>query len=138
MSARPAPGGDWTRISTEDGDCKLVTQRQAAELAGCSKDTIIRARLAGRLPHATLEGHTWLVPVSDLVAAGLYDPNASEPRRTAPPWRDDASQRSNAASLAEAQAKVASLEDLVARQDDELRFLRQLIADALAGLRAGE
>jgi hypothetical protein len=33
--------------------------------------------------------------------------------------------------LARAQARIAALEDLVARQDDELAFLRQLTVDTL-------
>lgn len=109
---------------------RLVTQRQAAELVGCSKDTIIRARLAGRFPRAHLDGHTWLVAVGDLIAAGLYDPAAKEkgaPRQVhgqshGPPVSME---------LARAQARIAALEELVARQDDELRFLRQLTTDTL-------
>jgi hypothetical protein len=33
--------------------------------------------------------------------------------------------------LARAQARIAAFEELVARQDDELRFLRQLTTDTL-------
>jgi hypothetical protein len=108
----------------------LVTQRQAAELVGCSKDTIIRARLARRFPRAQLDGHTWQLPVGDLITAGLYDPAAEEagaPR----PARDKSPAQPVSMELARAQARIAALEELVARQDDELRFLRQLTTDTL-------
>ena len=63
---------------------RFVTQREAGELTGCSKDTIVRARQAGRFPHARLDGHTWTIPTADLAAAGLYDPGRP-PRPETPP-----------------------------------------------------
>lgn len=116
-----------------DGDAaneRLVSQRQAAELVGCSKDTIIRARLARRFPRAHLDGHTWLVPVGDLIAAGLYDPAAEEAGVPRPAHGRSPAQPVNL-ELARAQARIVALEELVARQDDELRFLRQLTTDTL-------
>jgi hypothetical protein len=108
----------------------MVTQRQAAELAGCSKDTIIRARLAHRFPRAYLHEHSWMLPVGDLVAAGLYDPAANE--TSVPRSAHDQNPASLAnIELARAQARISALEDLVARQDDELRFLRQLTTETL-------
>ena len=108
----------------------MVTQRQAAELVGCSKDTIIRARLARRLPRARLDGQTWLVPVGDLIAAGLYDPSAEEAGAPRPARGQNPAQPVSM-ELARAQARITALEELVARQDDELRFLRQLTTDTL-------
>jgi hypothetical protein len=107
----------------------LVTQREAAELVGCSKDTVIRARLAGRLPHARLEYHTWVLPVTDLIAAGLCDPGISKTNGPRGHSQEAASLAS--VELVRAQERVAALEDVVARQDDELRFLRRLTADTL-------
>lgn len=109
---------------------RLVSQRQAAELVGCSKDTIIRARLARRFPRARLDGHTWLVPVGDLIAAGLYD-SAAEEAGAPRPARDQTPGQPASMELARAQARIAAFEELVARQDDELRFLRQLTTDTL-------
>lgn len=123
-----------TDVADRDGD--FVTQREAAELCRCSKDTIIRARLAGRLPHARLDAHTWTVPVGDLAAAGLYDPSADAPTNAANSVAAGTAPRSEATALARAEARIAALEDLVARQDNELAFLRQLTADTL-GRRAG-
>ena len=110
---------------------RTVTQRQAAELAGCSKDTIIRARLAHRFPRAYLDQHTWMLPVGDLVAAGLYDPAAASETSVTRSGHDQNSASLTNMELARAQARISALEDLVARQDDELRFLRQLATETL-------
>lgn len=109
----------------------FVTQREAAGLAGCSKDTIVRARRAGRFSHARLRGQAWTLPIADLIAAGLYDPIRGTASTAAPtPEGVDAS--AVTVELARALARVAALEDVLARQDDELRFLRQLTADSFA------
>ncbi len=121
--------------AAEAGMDRSVTQREAADLARCSKDTIVRTRQAGRLPHARLDGHTWMIPVADLVVAGLYNPaTGATPATPTPAPAEPESQGAVPASmeLARAQARIAALEDLVARQDDELRFLRQLATDTLA------
>ncbi len=112
-------------------DHQLVTQRQAAELVGCSKDTIIRARLAGRFPHASLDGPTWVVSIGDLIAAGLYDPTAESQVEQAHLRQMDNASGPHSTELARAEARLAALEELVARQDEELRFLRQLTVDTL-------
>ena len=112
---------------------RLVDQRQAASLAGCSRDTIVRARRAGRLPHSRLYGQRWLVAVDDLAAAGLLRPDRTEsdaaPEDGALRTGDLAS--AAAVELARAEARLDALEDLLARQDDELAFLRQLAAENL-------
>jgi excisionase family DNA binding protein len=123
----PRPG---RRSDVEGTRERFVTQREAAGLVGCSKDTIVRARRAGRLPHASLDGHTWTVPVDDLVAAGLYD-EAVEDRAAPRSPRTDADAKPVSMELARAQTRIAALEELVARQDDELRFLRQLTVDSV-------
>ena len=112
---------------------RLVDQRQAATLAGCSRDTIVRARRAGRLPHSRLYGQRWLIAVDDLAAAGLLRPDGA----TSPgaPGTCGAANGGDAASasleLARAEARLCALQDLLARQDDELAFLRRLAADHL-------
>jgi hypothetical protein len=115
---------------------RLVSQTEAARLAGCSRDTIVRARRSGRFPNARLVDHQWSIPTEDLIASGLYhpvgrsdDPVLSSPSEgeTPPPGATEPA----AVELARAQARVAALEDVVARQDDELRFLR-LTVDTLA------
>jgi excisionase family DNA binding protein len=114
---------------------RFVSQQEAARLAGCSKDTIVRARRSGRLPHARLREHRWAVPVDDLVAAGLYQPAGPDTDSVPLPAGEGA--ESPSVELARALARVAALEDVVARQDDELRFLRQLTTETLGKRAAG-
>ena len=111
---------------------RLVDQRQAASLAGCSRDTIVRARRAGRLPHSRLYGQRWLIAVDDLAAAGLLRPEGTGGDTAPEAGADHRGEASSAAvELARAEARLGALQDLLARQDDELRFLRQLTADHL-------
>jgi excisionase family DNA binding protein len=124
-----AMGGDL--VVTE----RFISQQEAARLAGCSKDTIVRARRSGRLPHARLREHRWAVPVDDLVAAGLYQPAGQD--TDAVPLLVGEGSESTSIELARALARVAALEDVVARQDDELRFLRQLTVETLGKRGAG-
>lgn len=112
---------------------RLLSQLEAARIAGCSRDTVARARRAGRLPGARLQDGHWVIPLADLVAAGLYRP--AQPGDVMMPEApaDDlpAEMEHPALQLARAETRVAGLEALVARQDDELRFLR-LTVETLA------
>jgi hypothetical protein len=102
---------------------------EAARLIGCSRDTIVRARRSGRFPNARLDNGRWTIPADDLVAAGLYQPpehiGGASP---APPSATPVESAEPApVELARAEARIAGLEEVVARQDDELRFLRLTI-----------
>lgn len=111
---------------------RLVDQRQAASLAGCSRDTIVRARRAGRLPHSRLYGQRWLIAVDDLAAAGLVRPDGAAGDTTPEAGAGRTGELPTAAvELARAEARLGALQDLLARQDDELAFLRQLAAGQL-------
>ena len=56
---------------------RMVTRREAAKLTAFSYDTIRRCQDDGAYPNAVLdENGTWLIPVSDLVAAGDLDPTS--------------------------------------------------------------
>ena len=56
---------------------RMVTRREASKLTAFSYDTIRRRQDDGAYPNAVLdENGTWLIPVSDLVAAGDLDPTA--------------------------------------------------------------
>jgi hypothetical protein len=102
---------------------------EAARLIGCSRDTIARARRSGRFPNARLDNGRWTIPADDLVTAGLYQPPvptdgpAPAPSSATPVGSAEAT----AVELARAEARIAGLEEVVARQDDELRFLRLTI-----------
>jgi hypothetical protein len=68
-----------------------------------------------------------MVPLDDMVAAGLYDPERAP---AVPVGRSgsDEGDGSGDVELVRALARIAALEDIVARQDEELRFLRDLMA----------
>jgi excisionase family DNA binding protein len=110
---------------------RLLSQEEAARLAGCSKDTIVRARRNGRFPNARLRDRRWAIPTDDLAAAGLYRTLGPETAAVADPKVAEEAAQPIAVELARALARVAALEDLVARQDDQLAFLRQLTVDTL-------
>ncbi|HMC39731.1 MAG TPA: helix-turn-helix domain-containing protein [Acidimicrobiales bacterium] len=114
---------------------RYLTQTEAARRAGVSKDSIIRARRAGRLAGARLAEGRWLIPAEALVAAGLAPSDESETlSRQGEPDVEDTGEACDV-ELARSGARIAALEDVVARQDEELRFLRQLLADAVAARR---
>lgn len=53
---------------------ELITMTQAAKLCGVNKSTIVRRRQRGDFPQAQQKDDgTWLIPVTDLIAAGLTD-----------------------------------------------------------------
>ena len=109
---------------------RLLTQQQAATLAGCSRDTIVRARRAGRFPHARLLDGRWSIPAADLDDAGFLPVPRTEPVAGAP--EDESAEEPIDLALARAEARIVALEDLVARQDAELAFLRQLAVDTVS------
>jgi len=111
---------------------RTLGQVEAAKLVGCSRDTISRARRAGRFPGARLEQGRWTIPVGDLVAAGLLEFSASVDQANSPrPAESQDTSEVADVELARAEARIAGLEALVTRQDDELRFLR-LTVETLA------
>jgi excisionase family DNA binding protein len=127
-----APISTTTPGAGRPGPGRLVDQRQAASLAGCSRDTIVRARRAGRLPHSRMYGQRWLIAVDDLAAAGLLRPDGTGPDPASEPIAGrDGEQPSAALELARAEARICALQDLLARQDDELVFLRRLAVGQL-------
>ena len=113
---------------------RYLTHVEAARRAGVSKDSIIRARRAGRLPGARLTDGHWEIPSSSLAAAGLQPPGLGETDAAAGRAADAFENMDEGCmvEMAATEAKLAALADLVARQDEELRFLRQLLAEAIA------
>ena len=127
--APPRATRRWRRCRRVTG--RLLGQEEAARLAGCSKDTIVRARRSGRFPNARLRDRRWAIPTDDLITAGLYQPPGQDITPPDKPTESDQAAEPVAVQLAGALARVAALEDLVARQDDQLAFLRQLAVDTL-------
>ncbi len=107
-------------MSTE----RLVTRKEAAQICGCSYDSIRRRQADGAYPNAHKRDDTWYMPVSDLVAAGDLDPTApTEPVRPSP-------------HLVGADAvRIATLEAELARAEAEIEFQRDLLMQLAA--RAG-
>ncbi|MFD3923905.1 helix-turn-helix transcriptional regulator [Streptomyces sp. NPDC058595] len=63
----------------------MLTQREAAAACGVSRTTIRRRREAGDLPNSVQdEVRGWLIPVDDLLAAGLRLHAPSDPDKAAP------------------------------------------------------
>jgi transposase len=134
LTTRPdAPGRStrrWRRCRRVTA--RLLGQEEAARLAGCSKDTIVRARRSGRFPNARLRDRRWVIPTDDLIDAGVYHPLDHDVATPDEPTETDQAVGPAAVQLARALARVAALEDLVARQDDQLAFLRELTVDTLS------
>ena len=104
-------------MSTE----RFVTRKEAARLCRWSVDTVRRNQGAGDYPNARLEENTWMIPVSDLVAAGHLDPTA--PVESAPAGPDT--------SVTDT-LRIAHLEAELARAESEIEFQRGLLMQLAA------
>lgn len=92
----------------------LVTRREAARLCGCSYDSIRRRQAEGAYPNAVERDGAWVIPVSDLVAAGDLDPTAPV---EAPPADSDSGDA----------VRIARLEAALAAAESEIEFQRGLL-----------
>lgn len=112
-------------------DTTYLSKKEAAAACRCSEANIQRYRRDGKLPNARYgEGGVLEVAVADLVAAGLLDPLAaagdvSDLGGRARIERDLVEARQE---LAVATARLDALTDRVARSDEEITFLRSLLA----------
>lgn len=80
-----------TRTSLIPMSDELLTMARAAQLCDVNKSTIVRRRQRGDFPHAQKKDDgTWVIPVADLIAAGLTD-KVGQP--TNPPENHTASAR---------------------------------------------
>lgn len=97
---------------------KLFSLSEAATATGKSHPTIRAWLRAGKLPNARNitkgKSTAWLIPLTDLVAAGLLD----EVRNT----------ESGQGELARAQARVLEVEHALQMAELELKGLRDLLA----------
>lgn len=115
---------------------------EAAAACDVSIDTIKRRLKAGAFPHARQVGldRTWAIPVRDLVDAGLLPASAlalpataKVASRSAIESRDSSSSSTpTSAQLAEALAEIRGLRAELDRAQDEIAFLRHLVADRRA------
>ena len=104
-----------------------LTRSEAAALCDVSQDTIKRRLRAGAFPNARQAGvdRHWVIPVLDLVAAGLLpagvlkaDP--PQPSESLPP-PDVRTQ------LGQALMEIRALREALARSEDEVAFLRSIV-----------
>ncbi|MCA9851762.1 MAG: hypothetical protein KC461_14110 [Dehalococcoidia bacterium] len=100
---------------------RFVTRREAARICGCSYDSIRRRQADGAYPNAQEHDGAWVIPMSDLVAAGDLDPSAStEPAR-------------NDSETGDADAvRIARLEAELAWAQAEIGFQRSLLMEMAA------
>lgn len=115
---------------------------EAAEACDVSIDTIKRRLKAGAFPHARQVGldRSWVIPVRDLVDAGLLPASAlALPAAPKTPTRAAVQPHSPltpsipaSAQLAEALAEIRGLRAELDRAQDEIAFLRQLVAGSRA------
>ncbi|MBS1838438.1 MAG: hypothetical protein JST64_12170 [Actinobacteria bacterium] len=99
----------------------FVTRREAARICGCSYDSIRRRQADGAYPNAEERDGAWLIPMSDLVAAGDLDPTApTEPARHDPDTSDIGAVR------------IARLEAELAWAQAEIEFQRNLLMQMAA------
>lgn len=105
-----------------------LTQKQAAELIDVHVDTIRRHREKGTLGDCRQHPVTnaWLVPLSGLVAAGLYEPTDEDPREVLDAGRvtRDLARATTALEVERARAEQLELRLLeMSRHNDELTKL---------------
>lgn len=118
-----------------------VTQREAAELCGCSYDTIRRRRKHKDFGECRQESpgeHSseWLIPLAGLVAAGLLDPVAAASDPEAVLGRREAERLYEVArlELERTKAELGAAKSALSARDEEIRFLRKVNGDLVAAL----
>ena len=114
-----------------------LSRTDAANVCDVSIDTIKRRIRAGAFPNAHQVGldRSWVIPVSDLVDAGLLPASAlALPAATQSAARAAVEQSSHViaptpatAHLAEALAENRGLRVALARAEDEIAFLRDIV-----------
>lgn len=111
----------------------VLTRKEAAVACGCSEDTLRRDQRLGRLPN-TRRGSdgSILYVVADLVAAGRLGKSEATGPVVEVVGRSRAERDLVAArtELAVANARITELSARIERQEDEITFLRSLVAPA--------
>jgi hypothetical protein len=114
-----------------------LSRTDAANVCDVSIDTIKRRIRAGAFPNAHQVGldRSWVIPVRDLVDAGLLSasaltlPSATESaaRAAVESPRQGITPTPATAQLAEALAETRGLRIALARAEDEIAFLRDIV-----------
>jgi hypothetical protein len=111
---------------------------QAAKVTGKSIPTIRAALFGGKLPSAISvpkgSSKSWLIPISDLVAAGLLD-QVTTPSE---PLRSSSEVTELKVSLAVANGKIDTLEATLRGKERELELLTQQLGEYQRRLETAE
>jgi hypothetical protein len=116
----------------------LLTEREAALLSGKSKDTVRRRREDGRFPgaHQRVDDPTgtWVIPVEDLVRAGMLAADQVETAGAATVLLRTQNEMTDLrVGNAHLLAVVTGLEARLADKDSEIAHLRRIISKAVSG-----
>lgn len=121
-------------------DERYVSQHDAATICGASYDTIRRRRQRGQFPGArTRPGDpsgTWEIPLSDLVATGLYTPGAEDIDEAIGRGRAERDLDAARVEIVKLQSRLDAIQEVLDRQDTEISYLRKVLADAVRTPRA--
>lgn len=112
------------------------TLTEAAQQCSVSRSTIRRYRESGKFPNAEKQSGQWVIPVSDLIAAGL-NPGQPNPPNKQPKESEEQSkpeQGEQAQEIAELRAQLAieqahrkAAEQVAAERERSLNDLRQAL-----------
>lgn len=112
------------------------TLTEAAQQCSVSRSTIRRYRESGKFPNAEKQNGQWVIPVSDLIAAGLNpgqpnppDEQPNESGESSAPEQGDQAQEiaELRAQLAIEQAHRQAAEQIAAERERSLNDLRQAL-----------
>lgn len=112
------------------------TLTEAAQQCSVSRSTIRRYRESGKFPNAEKQSGQWVIPVSDLITAGLNpgrpsppDEQPEEPKEHTALEQDDQAQEiaELRAQLAIEQAHRQAAEQIAAERERSLNDLRQAL-----------
>jgi hypothetical protein len=96
-------------------------------MTGVSLSTIKRKRTAGAFPNATQDAAgTWLIPVGDLLAAGLH---LNRPTQAATPGQSGSTQGHDRAQADPITERIAQLERELAQERIARRHAEQIAAE---------
>jgi hypothetical protein len=115
-----------------------LTFSHAAQICGCTVDTVRRRRKEGRLPNARQDQSPyarWWVPVADLVNAGLLESHRVQPTQAPPQGRGDepAGTRAEVSGLHE---QVEALRRALAASQEQVAGLIRVLERTTAAVGA--
>jgi hypothetical protein len=122
-----------------EADERYLTQNEACSLCGCDYSTVKRHRMAGHFPGVRRRpdpNGTYEIPLTDLIAAGLWDPAEGDAEDVAAAFgRTKVERRLEETRLAleRANARIEALLAAIEDRRDEIAYLRRALEAALTG-----